>query len=128
MSNAVSIYLLKVVNRNTRARCEICSKFCSFCVFTKRRQWCRFGVFIVNFERSFLTFLWCIEMWHWTKMGLSNQCKTSVYSNCYINVLTFNHNWLKNNQFLKISQIFQSHNHDSHKCCKRHTKILLLVL
>ena len=30
-------YMFKVINRNTRTRCEIC-------------QWCRSGVFIVNFE------------------------------------------------------------------------------
>ena len=42
------IYLLKVNKRNTRARGEICSKL----TIKKptRRQWCRFGVFIVNFE------------------------------------------------------------------------------
>ena len=43
-----SIYLLKVNNRNTRARCKIGSKL----TIKKptRRQWYRFGVFIVNFE------------------------------------------------------------------------------
>ena len=42
------IYMLKVNSRNTGTRCEICSK-----VTIKtpgRRQWRRFGVFIVNFE------------------------------------------------------------------------------
>ena len=42
------IYLLKVNNRNTRTRCEICSN--STIKTPKRRQWRRFGVFIVNFE------------------------------------------------------------------------------
>ena len=37
------IYLLKVNNRNTRTRCEICSKLT---IKTRRRS----GVFIVNFE------------------------------------------------------------------------------
>ena len=42
------IYLLKVNNRNTRARCEICSKLT---INTpERRHWRRSGVFIVNFE------------------------------------------------------------------------------
>ena len=42
------IYLLKVNNRNTRTRCEICSKLT---INTpERRQWRRSGVFIVNFE------------------------------------------------------------------------------
>ena len=42
------IYLFKVNNRNTRTRCEICSKLT---INTpERRQWRRSGVFIVNFE------------------------------------------------------------------------------
>ena len=41
------IYLLKVNNRNTRPRCEICSKLT---IKTDRRHRSRFGVFIVNFE------------------------------------------------------------------------------
>ena len=44
----VGIYLFKVNNRNTRTRCEICSKLT---INTpERRQWRRSGVFIVNFE------------------------------------------------------------------------------
>ena len=42
------IYLLKVNNRNTRTRCEICSKLTI--KTSERRQWRRSGVFIVNFE------------------------------------------------------------------------------
>ena len=42
------IYLFKVNNRNTRTKCEICSKLT---INTpERRQWRRSGVFIVNFE------------------------------------------------------------------------------
>ena len=41
----VSIYLLKV---NTRTKCEICSKLPI--KTPEQRQWCRSGVFIVNFE------------------------------------------------------------------------------
>ena len=42
------IYLLKVNNRNTRTRYEICSKLT---INTpERRHWRRSGVFIVNFE------------------------------------------------------------------------------
>ena len=44
----VSIYLLKVNNRNTRTRSEICSKLTI--KTPERRQWRRSGVFIVNFE------------------------------------------------------------------------------
>ena len=42
------IYLLNVNNRNTRTRCEICSKLTI--KTPERRQWRRSGVFIVNFE------------------------------------------------------------------------------
>ena len=42
------IYLLKVNNRNTRTRCEICSKLTI--KTPERRHQRRSGVFIVNFE------------------------------------------------------------------------------
>ena len=43
-----AFYLFKVNNRNTRTRCEICSKLT---INTpERRHWRRSGVFIVNFE------------------------------------------------------------------------------
>ena len=45
--NLAGIYLFKVKNRNTRARCEICSKLT---IKTPERRWCRFGVSIFNFE------------------------------------------------------------------------------
>ena len=45
---AVGIYLLKVNNRNTRTRCEICSKL--LIKIPERRHWRRSRVFIVNFE------------------------------------------------------------------------------
>ena len=42
------IYLLRVSNRNTRTRCEICSKLT---IKTPEQcQWCYSGVFIVNYE------------------------------------------------------------------------------
>ena len=43
-----NIYLLKVNNRNTRKRSEICSKVTI--KTPERRQWRRSGVFIVNFK------------------------------------------------------------------------------
>ena len=43
-----SIYLLKVNNRNTRTKCEICSKLTI--KTPERRQWSRSGVVIINFE------------------------------------------------------------------------------
>ena len=42
------IYLLTVNDRNTRTRCEICSKL--IIKTPERRQWHRSCVFIVNFE------------------------------------------------------------------------------
>ena len=45
---AAGIYLVKVNNRNTRARREICSKLTIKTL--ERRQWRRYGVFNVNFE------------------------------------------------------------------------------
>ena len=46
--NPAGIYLLKVNNRNTRTRCEICSKLTI--KIPERRQWRLSGVFIFNFE------------------------------------------------------------------------------
>ena len=52
------IYLVKVNNRNTIKRCEICSKLTI--KTPEQRQWSCFGVFIVNFEHIshlFIVFL-----------------------------------------------------------------------
>ena len=46
----VGICLLKVNNRDTRARCEICSKLTIKTL--ERRYWRCYGVFIVNFEHT----------------------------------------------------------------------------
>ena len=57
-SYPANIYLLKVNRRNTRKRCEICSKLAI--KTPKRCQWRRSSVFIVNFEHIshlFLVFL-----------------------------------------------------------------------
>ena len=51
----VNIYLLKFNNRNTRKRCEICSKLSI--KTPERRQWRRSGVFTVNFEHISHLFL-----------------------------------------------------------------------
>ena len=45
---SVAIYLFKVNNGNTRARCEISSKLTI--KTPEQRHWRRSGVFIVNFE------------------------------------------------------------------------------
>ena len=42
--------MFKVNNRNTRTGCEICSKLTI--KIPEQRQWCRSGIFIVNFERT----------------------------------------------------------------------------
>ena len=46
--NPAGIYLLKVNNRNTRTRCEICPKLTI--KTPERRHWRHSGVFIVNSE------------------------------------------------------------------------------
>ena len=47
-NNPANTYLFKFNNRNTKMRCEICSKLTI--KKSERRQWSRSGVFIVNFE------------------------------------------------------------------------------
>ena len=42
------IYIFKVKNRNTRTRCEVCSKLTL--KTPERRQWRNSGIFIANFE------------------------------------------------------------------------------
>ena len=54
-TNPVSIYLFKVNNKNTKTKCENCSKVTVKA--PERRQWQRFGVFIVNFEQISLFYL-----------------------------------------------------------------------
>ena len=49
----VDIYLLKVNNRNTRTRCELCSKLTKT---PERCQWRCSGVFIVNSELFHILF------------------------------------------------------------------------
>ena len=46
--NPADNYMFKVKNRNTRSRCEICSKLTL--KTPERHHWRRSGVFIVNFE------------------------------------------------------------------------------
>ena len=52
-------YMFKVNNRNTRTRCEICSKLTI--KIAEQRQWRRSGIFTVNSEHIshfVLVFLW----------------------------------------------------------------------
>ena len=44
--NPAGVYLLKVNNKNTKTRCEICSKL----TIKALRHWRHSGVFVVNFE------------------------------------------------------------------------------
>ena len=53
--NMANIYLFKLNNRNTRKRCEICSKLPI--KTPKRRQLRRSGVFIVKFKHILHLFL-----------------------------------------------------------------------
>ena len=55
MLNQANIYLFKFNNRNTRKRCETCSKVAI--KTTEWHQWHHSGVFIVNFEHISLLFL-----------------------------------------------------------------------
>ena len=55
MNVPVGIYLLQVNDRNTKTRCEICSKLTVKTL--ERRQWRRSGVFIVNFEHVFASWV-----------------------------------------------------------------------
>ena len=59
INNSAGIYLLKVHNRNTKTKCEICL---ALTIKTpERRQWRRSSVLIVNFEHIsllVLVFLW----------------------------------------------------------------------
>ena len=50
-TNPAGIYLLKVKNRSTKTRREICSKLTI--KTPERRQWRRSGVFTVNFEHIY---------------------------------------------------------------------------
>ena len=56
-------YLLKVNNRNSRTRCEICSML--IIKTPERRHWRRSGVFIVNFEHiAHLVLVFLLSFWH----------------------------------------------------------------
>ena len=60
---SAKVFLFKVNNRNTRKRCETCSK-----LTIKTSDWCqwrRFGVFIFNFEHISHLFL-LLNCWLWT--------------------------------------------------------------
>ena len=72
--NPVGIYLLKVNNGNTRARCEICSQL------TIKTPECRSGVFTVKFEHIshlvlvFLLLTLCRKLLAGRKVLTKNQC------------------------------------------------------
>ena len=55
MNVLVDIDLLQVNDRNTKTRCEICSKLTIATL--ERRQWRRSDVFIVNFEHVFASWV-----------------------------------------------------------------------
>ena len=61
-SNPADNYMLKVNHRNTRARCEICSKLTI--KIPEHQQWSRSYVFIVNFEHIlYLILVFLLLIW-----------------------------------------------------------------
>ena len=90
-NNPAGIYLLKVNGRNTRTRCEICSKLTIKTL--KRQQWTRSGVFTVNFEHiSHLALVFLLLTWR--RFGvfivnfehISNISNLRVFSLAMINI------------------------------------------
>ena len=74
------IYLLKVNNRNTRTRCEICSKLTIKTL--ERCHWRSFGVFIVNFEHISYLFssVFIVKFEHVIAGWVVNPLKTVRFS------------------------------------------------
>ena len=96
-SNPANIYLLKVNNRNTRKKSDICPKLTI--KIPKRRHWGRCGIFVINFELFHnFSYFSCCSFWtgkfllrkfsdilfvsylfsrvYWTKAGLKKkQCR-----------------------------------------------------
>ena len=72
-------YMFIVNNRNTRTRCEICSKLTI--KIPERRHWRRSGVFIVNFEHISYLFLvfQLLTLSRWMQAGLYNSITSSKY-------------------------------------------------
>ena len=69
------IGLLKVNNRNTRTRCEICSRLSI--KTSERRQCGRSGVFIVNFKRVIVS---------WATIDLGTKVSLTIFWNKQYNV------------------------------------------
>ena len=59
-----NIYYFKVNKRNSRKRCEICSKLTIKTL--EQGQWRHSDVFIVNFEYIFQPIFYCFFCWFWT--------------------------------------------------------------
>ena len=74
------ICMFKVNNRNTRARCEICSKLTI--KTPERRQWRRSSVFTVNFEHiSHLVLVFLLLTWSICRLGeIYRSTKNTVFS------------------------------------------------
>ena len=85
--NPAGTYLLKVNNRNTRTRYEICSK--STIKISERRHWRRSGIFIVYFK-------------HISHLGLLFQLPAGKWLSCNTNLTGFfqrNYSLLKSDWF-----------------------------
>ena len=83
LSLFAGIYLLKVNNRNTRRRCETCSKLTI--KTPEERRWCRSGIFIVNFEHisnPVLVFL-LLTLNMYLSVGNLSASLQQALSNCF---------------------------------------------
>ena len=79
ISTPAGIYLLKVNNKSTRTRCEICSKLTIKTL--ERRQWRHSGVFIVHFEHiSYLVLVFLLLTLNRKLLAGATASKTSELS------------------------------------------------
>ena len=83
------IYLLKVNNRNTGTRCEICSKLTI--KILERRQRRRPGIFIVNFEHiSHLVLVFLLLTFAgWVRVKVTSCRYENIYFKFNVNVMKF---------------------------------------
>ena len=91
------IYLLKVNKRNTRTKCEICSKLT---IKTPEQcQWRRSGVFIVNFEHiahlALVCLLLTLNMWFSFKILRGKKVKRNTVQNIPSNEASIEYDFSK---------------------------------
>ena len=92
------IYMIKVNNRNTRTRWDICSKLTT--KTPNRRQWRRSGVFTVNFEHV-------IAGWVESLKGISAMSNVKrLHHNAFLFSLYFENSYIL--PFIDVSEICAS--------------------